>query len=57
MSLTLLSPLMLLAGLGIVVPVLIHLLQRRREVVLPFSMVRFIILARKRSSRRLKLRR
>lgn len=57
MSLTLLSPLMLLAGLGIVVPVLIHLLQRRREVVLPFSMVRFIILARKRSARRLRIRR
>lgn len=57
MSLTLLSPLMLLAGLGIVVPVLIHLLQRRREVVLPFAMVRFIVLARKRSARRLRLRR
>ena len=31
---------------------IIHLLQRRREVEIPFSMVKFVLLARKRSSRR-----
>jgi hypothetical protein len=57
MTLTFLSPWFLLAGLAVAVPIVIHLLQRRREVILPFSMVRFVLLARKRSSRRLKLRR
>ncbi len=57
MTLSFLSPWFLLAGLAVAVPIVIHLLQRRREVVLPFSMVRFVLLARRRSSRRLKLRR
>ncbi len=57
MPFALTSPWFLLAGLGVALPILIHLLQRRREVVLPFSMVRFVLLARRRSSRRLQLRR
>lgn len=57
MNISLLSPWFLLAGLAGIIPILLHLLQRRREVILPFPMVRFILLARKKSSRRLKLRR
>lgn len=57
MPVSFLSPWFLLAGLFAVLPVIIHLLQRRREVVLPYSMVRFILLAKKRSSRRLRLKR
>ncbi len=56
MPLTFLSPWYLLAGLAVAIPVIIHLFQRRREVELPFSMVKFVLLARKRSSRRMKLR-
>ncbi len=56
MPLTFLSPWYLLAGLAVAIPVIIHLLQRRREVEISFSMVKFILLARKRSSRRMKLR-
>jgi hypothetical protein len=56
MAVSFLSPWLLLAGAAVVLPVIIHLLQRRREVVLPFSMVRFILLAKKRSSRRLQLK-
>jgi hypothetical protein len=57
MPVSFLSPWFLFAGLFAVLPVIIHLLQRRREVVLPYSMVRFILLAKKRSSRRLRLKR
>jgi hypothetical protein len=57
MPVTFLAPWLLLASVAIAVPIVIHLLQRRREVILPFSMVRFVLLARKRSARRLKLRR
>lgn len=56
MPISFLSPWFLLAGTAVALPVIIHLLQRRREVVLPFSMVRFILLAKKRSSRRLQLK-
>ena len=56
MPFTFLSPWFLLAGLAAAIPVIIHLFQRCREVELPFSMVRFVLLARKRSSRRMKLR-
>lgn len=57
MALGLLSPLYLLAALAVAVPVAIHLLQRRREATLDFPAVRFLALAQRRSSRRLRLRR
>lgn len=57
MAVSFLSPWFLMAGAAAAVPILIHLLQRRKEVTLPFSTVKFILLARKRSSRRLRLRR
>ncbi|MEA3212670.1 MAG: hypothetical protein QOE70_5727 [Chthoniobacter sp.] len=51
-----LSPLFLLAaGLGASVPLLLHLMQNRRKVQLPFPTVRFLKLAEKHSSRRIKL--
>lgn len=52
-----LSPLGLLAALGVAVPILLHLLRRRRERTVDFPAVRFLLLARRRTSRRLRLRR
>ena len=52
-----LSPLNLLFALAVAVPVAIHLLQRRREATVDFPAVRFLLLAQRRSSRRLRLRR
>ena len=57
MALGLLSPLNLLAGLAVAVPVAIHLLQRKREVTVDFPAVRFLLLAQRRSSRRVRVRR
>ena len=52
-----LSPLNLLFALAVAVPVAIHLLQRRREATVDFPAVRFLLIAQRRSSRRLRLRR
>jgi hypothetical protein len=57
MSFGLLSPLGLLAALGVAVPIAVHLLQRRREATVDFPAVRFLLIARRRSARRLRLRR
>ena len=57
MALGLLSPLNLLAGLAVAVPIAIHLLQRKREATVDFPAVRFLILAQRRSSRRVRVRR
>ncbi len=57
MALDFLAPWYLAAAGAVAIPVIIHLLQRRREVILPFPMVRFVLRARKRSSRRLQLKR
>ena len=57
MALGLLAPLNLLAGLAVAVPVAIHLLQRKREATVDFPAVRFLLIAQRRSSRRLRLRR
>lgn len=52
-----LSPLNLLFALAVAVPVAIHLLQRRREATVDFPAVRFLLIAQRRSARRLRLRR
>jgi hypothetical protein len=56
-ALGLLAPLNLLAALAVAVPVAIHLLQRRREATIDFPAVRFLLLAQRRSSRRVRVRR
>ena len=51
-----LSPLFLLAaGLGAAIPLMLHLMQNRRKVELPFPTLRFLKLAEKHSSRRIRL--
>lgn len=51
-----LSPLFLIAaGLGASVPLLLHLMQNKRKVQLPFPTLRFLKLAEKHSSRRIRL--
>jgi hypothetical protein len=50
-----LNPLFLWAGLAALIPLLLHLLQRRRIVHIPFSTLRFLRLAEKRSSRRIRM--
>ena len=57
MALGLLAPLNLLAGLAVVVPIAVHLLQRKREATVDFPAVRFLLLAQRRSSRRVRVRR
>lgn len=54
---TLLSPLALLFALTAAVPLLLHLYQRRRRIVLEFSTTRFFTAAIVRSQRRMRLRR
>ncbi len=54
---TLLSPLALLFGLAALVPLLLHLYQRRQRVVVLFSTNRFFTRSVVRSQRRLRLRR
>ena len=51
-----LSPLFLIAaGLGAAVPLLLHLMQNKRKVQLPFPTLRFLKLAEKHSSRKIRL--
>src|SRR5258707_165099 len=51
-----LSPLFLIAaGLGAAMPLLLHLMQNKRKVQLPFPTLRFLKLAEKHSSRKIKL--
>ncbi len=57
MGLSFLQPLAFLGLLAMAVPVLIHLMQRRREVTLVIPTVRFILEAHRRTARRLKVRR
>ena len=54
---TLLAPLALLVGLTALVPLILHLYQRRRRTVIEFSTNRFFTAAIIRSQRRLRLRR
>jgi hypothetical protein len=56
-ALGLLAPLNLLAAVAVAVPVAIHLLQRKREATVDFPAVRFLLLAQRRSSRRVRVRR
>lgn len=53
----LLSPLYFYIGgtLGVVIPLVLHLIQRNRTVRMPFSTLRFLRLAQKKSSSRLKI--
>ena len=44
-----------MGSIGVMVPLLLHLIQSRRTVKLPFSTVRFLRLAQERSSRRVKM--
>ncbi len=57
MSLVFLQPLYLLGMLAAAIPVVIHLMERRREMTLTIPTVRFIIEAHRRRSRRLAVRR
>lgn len=50
-----LTPLFLAAGAAAVIPLVLHLLQRRRAVTISFSTVRFLKLAQNHSSRRIHL--
>ncbi len=51
-----LSPLFLIAaGLGASVPLLLHLMQNKRKELLPFPTIRFLKLAEKHSSRKIRL--
>jgi len=50
-----LAPQFLIAGIAIVIPLVLHLIQSSRTVRLPFSTIRFLQLAAKRSSRRIKM--
>src|SRR3954469_13224291 len=51
-----LSPLFLIAaGLGAAVPLMLHLMQNRKKIQLPFPTLRFLKLAEKHSSRRIRL--
>jgi hypothetical protein len=55
MGLAFLQPLLLLGTLAAAVPVLIHLIYRRRALVHPFPAVRFLLLADKRTARKFRL--
>ena len=50
-----LNPAFLFAALVAVVPLILHMMQRRRIVRMPFSTIRFLKLARTRSSNRLRM--
>jgi hypothetical protein len=52
---TFLQPLLLFGALATAVPILIHLIYRRRALVHPFSAVRFLLLADKRTARKFRL--
>lgn len=49
------APEFLIAGLALVIPLVLHLIQSSRTMRLPFSTIRFLRLAAKRSSRRIKM--
>ncbi len=50
-----LNPMFLVAGAAAAIPLILHLMQRRRVVPLPFSTIRFLKLAQKRSSNRIRM--
>ncbi len=50
-----LNPMFLWAAAAAVVPLILHLMQRRRTVRLPFSTIRFLKLAQKRSANRIRM--
>lgn len=50
-----LNPMFLLAAFAAIVPLVLHLMQRRRTVRIRFSTVRFLRLAQKRSSNRVRM--
>jgi hypothetical protein len=55
MGLTFLQPAFLLGALAAAVPVIIHLIYRRRALVHRFPAVRFLLLADKRTARKFRL--
>src|SRR5919106_1894349 len=55
MGLAFLQPLLLLGTLATAVPILIHLIYRRRALVHRFPAVRFLLLADKRTARKFRL--
>jgi hypothetical protein len=50
-----LNPLFLYAAIAAVIPLVLHLMQRRRTVRIRFSTVRFLRLAQRRSSSRIRM--
>lgn len=50
-----LQPLFLWAAVAVVLPLLLHLMRRRKTVPIPFSTIRFLKLAERRSSSRLQM--
>lgn len=50
-----LNPVFLIGLAALAVPLLLHLLQRRRKIQMPFSTVRFLKLAQKQSANRIRL--
>jgi hypothetical protein len=50
-----LNPIFLAFGAAVLIPLVLHMIQSSRTVRLPFSTVRFLKLAAKRSSRRIKM--
>ncbi len=50
-----LNPLFLAFGAAVLIPLVLHMIQSSRTVRLPFSTVRFLKMAEKRSSRRIKM--
>ena len=55
MVVSLLTPLFLAAGLAVVVPILLHLRPRRKQIVIDFAAMRFLRPALRRTTRRLKM--
>ena len=55
MGFSFLQPLLLLGGLAAAIPILIHLIYRRRALVHQFPAVRFLLLADKRTARKFRL--
>ncbi|MBN2302650.1 MAG: BatA domain-containing protein [Lentisphaerae bacterium] len=52
---SLLNPIFLWAAAAAIIPVVLHMIQSRRTVKMPFSTIRFLKLAEKQSSRRIKM--
>ncbi|MFC1499354.1 BatA domain-containing protein, partial [Verrucomicrobiota bacterium] len=50
----LLNPLFAWAALGALVPTILHLLEKRRKISMPFSCIKFLQMANKKSSRRIR---